>query len=173
VDRPILILVHPGSLCGSANCNLGASEARATRDAVATTLQSWDGDVLVLFGDLCDELGSYPQFQKAIDAALARSHATGGRGLAIYAPDPDHPEIALKQLNEWGVVAGAPLRLTGAWFDPTDASGCINSTREELRSAGFNDVEVFDCAARLSPWDVEPDEVEPAPPRSCTTRNGQ
>lgn len=139
------------------------------RDAVATTLQNWNGDVLVLLGDLCDELDCYPQLQNAIDTAMTHSATEGGRGVAIDAPDPDHPEIALKQLKEWGVAAGAPLRLTGAWFDPTEASGCINSTREALRNAGFDDIEVLDCAAQLSPFDVEHGEEETAPPRTRTT----
>lgn len=143
------------------------------RDAVATTLQSWNGDVLVLLGDLCDELDCYPQLQKAIDTAMKHSAAEGGRGVAIDAPDPDHPEIALRQLKEWEVAAGAPLRLTGAWFDPTDASGCINSTHEALRNAGFDDIEVLGCAARLSPLDAEHDEEEPAPPRTLTTHKGR
>ncbi|MDF8362043.1 hypothetical protein [Achromobacter anxifer] len=143
------------------------------RDAVTTTLQNWNGGLLVLHGDLCDELCWYPQLRKAIDNALTRSRAAGGLCEAVEAPDPDHPEIALKLLRAWGATTGAPLRLTGAWFDPTDASGCINSTCEALRLAGFVDVDILDCAAQLSPWESEFDEEDAAVPRASLPRDGR
>lgn len=69
----VLVLVHPGSACGSANFNIGKFEARAARDALCSELDNWRGDVLVIDGELSDELEFYPSFDLAIRDCLQRN----------------------------------------------------------------------------------------------------
>lgn len=147
-----LILVHPGSLCGSANANLGKVEARAIRDEVVADLQAWRGNVLVLDGFLSDELDDYPALQSAINDAVARAPVFGER---IEADDPEHAALALEFLRERGVPQDAPIALTGAWFDPTDASGCVNATCDALSAAGYTQLTVMDSCAELALYEPE------------------
>lgn len=148
----VLVLVHPGSLCGSANSNLGRVEGRAVRDAVAAELRAWGGSVLVLDGFLSDELDDYPMLQSAINDAVERAPGFGAR---IEADDPEHAAKAVAFLQEIGVSTDTPISLTGAWFDPADASGCVNATRDALVAAGYGQVEILDSCAQFSPY--EPD----------------
>ncbi len=39
----VLVVVHPGSACGSANFNIGQFEARSAREELADELTRWDG----------------------------------------------------------------------------------------------------------------------------------
>ena len=71
-SNPILVLVHPGSACGSADMNLGKFEARAARAELAYELDYWHGTLLVIDGELSDELPWYPQLDRAITECLAR-----------------------------------------------------------------------------------------------------
>jgi len=76
-DRPrkILVIVHPGSCCGSADMNLGRYEAGALRDYLADTVNAWRGPVLVIDGNLSDELAqtAYESLGRAIKNALRRA----------------------------------------------------------------------------------------------------
>ncbi len=148
----VLILVHPGSLCGSANANLGTVDARCVRDAVMDELRAWRGDVLVLDGFLSDELDDYPMLQKAINDAVERAPGFGAR---IQADDPEHAELAVAFLRERGVPLDAKVALTGAWFDPTDSSGCVNATRDALAAVGYSDLDVLESCAEFSPYELE------------------
>lgn len=146
-----LILVHPGSLCGSANFNLGRVEARAVRDAVVADLRAWAGNVLVLDGLFSDELDDYPDLQSAIDEAVARAPVFGRR---IDADDPEHADLAVAFLQQQALPADVEVSLTGAWYDPTDASGCVNATRDALAAAGYSRLIVLDSCAALSPYEM-------------------
>lgn len=147
-----LILVHPGSLCGSANFNLGRVEARAVRDAVVADLRVWDGNVLVLDGFLSDELDDYPDLQSAIDEAVARA---AGFGRRIEADDPEHADLAVAFLQEQALPADVQVSLTGAWYDPTDESGCVNATRDALAAAGYSELIVLDSCASLPTYEMD------------------
>lgn len=147
----ILILVHPGSLCGSANFNLGQQDARVVRKLVIEDLQCWRGSVLVLDGELSDELGDYPALQASIDDVVARA---AGFGQRIQADDPDHAQLAVAFLQQQEVAGDVPISLTGAWYDPTGASGCINATRDALAGAGFRQLALMDSCAVLSPYEI-------------------
>lgn len=69
----ILIMVHPGSACGSAEFNIGRDDARAGRIALAEEMADWHGPVIVIDSDLSDELGGYPVYAGAIEACLDRN----------------------------------------------------------------------------------------------------
>lgn len=53
---PLLVLVHPGSACGSAEMHLGREEAREGREGLIDELDAWRGGLLVVDGDFSDEL---------------------------------------------------------------------------------------------------------------------
>lgn len=142
----VLVVVHPGSLCGSANFTLGKTEARAVRDAVAGDLDGWQGSVLVLDGALSDELPDYPVFLSRLEAAVGRGQEAGF-GLRVEADDPIHGEVAVRTLREQGVPLDAEICLTGAWYEPDGSSGCVTWARDCLVSAGFSRVSVLDSAA--------------------------
>lgn len=76
-QRSCLVVVHPGSALGSANMNLGKFEARAARAALAFALEQWEGDVVVIHGEMSDELPYYPRLQEAIQGVLERNRASG------------------------------------------------------------------------------------------------
>lgn len=143
--RPLLILVHPGSLCGSADMNL-SDEADAAREAVIDELNGWSGNILVLDGWLSDELGLYPLLDRAIQDAISRSPMLADR---LEADDPEHTEIALSHLAELGVPLSTPISLTGAWYEPDYNSGCVLATQQGLLEAGYTNVTVMQSAAVL------------------------
>lgn len=160
MSTPILILVHPGSLCGSANANLGKTEARAVRDYVIGDLNSWEGSVLVLNGFLSDELPSYPMLEESISDAVKRGEVSGF-GMQLQADDPEHAEIARDFLIQRGMEFDTPIKLTGAWYDPDLKFGCINGTQDALTAAGFSNVIVMDSAALMDDGDDEDQSEEP------------
>lgn len=144
-----LILVHPGSLCGSADFNLGPAEARRVRQSVIDDLNHWEGGVLVLDGDLSDELARHEDLKTAIDDALARARAAG-IGQRLAADDPEHIEIALEFLAEKAIAKDTPIRLTGAWHHPDEAdTGCVTTCHAELVRNGFMNARILESVATL------------------------
>lgn len=69
----VLVVVHPGSCCGSATALLGSSLASACRKDLVQELDEWTGDLLVMDGFLSDELPDYPALDQAIKRALDRA----------------------------------------------------------------------------------------------------
>lgn len=172
--RPLVILVHPGSLCGSADANLGDEEACRVRDEIISFLDDWEGDVLALQGFLSDELPSYPDLNSAMQDALDRA-SEDGLGISIFAEDPDHPFIALMEMESVGVDLDTPILVTGAWYDPSGLSGCVNSTVTALKEAGYTNVKVESSVAQLEFWADEDEEERQTllpyiPPKACLRR---
>lgn len=130
-DR-VLVLVHPGSACGSANYHLGRQVASACRAEMTSLLDSWCGGVIVLDGDLSDELPDYPIFRAAIENALHRARCRGCASIRAIAQDPDQVRV-VGDLVENLAMIDAEFVVTGAWYDPTDESGCVNSVVCELK----------------------------------------
>lgn len=143
--RRILVLVHPGSLVGSANYNVGRDQARATREDIARELDAWSGDVLVINGALCDELASAPLLQQSIQRCLERNALAGHHCAQVLGEDPDQVERIRQYMVQRGAaLLGAQFHLTGAWYGPNQY-GCVGSVEAELRAAGHA-VEVSDTA---------------------------
>ncbi|PZU15218.1 MAG: hypothetical protein DI591_10845 [Citromicrobium sp.] len=55
-----LLVVHPGSGCGSANHSLSQAHAIETRRALENLLAQWHGGVVIVDGSNSDELENYP-----------------------------------------------------------------------------------------------------------------
>ena len=62
----LLVLVHPGSTCGSADFHHGRQMATEERHHLADFIRRWEGHLVVLDNDLSDEISSYPLLQSAI-----------------------------------------------------------------------------------------------------------
>lgn len=141
--RETLVVVHPGSCCGSADFNLGRYEASGEREYLATFLERWDGPVIVIDGGLSDELPDYPTLNAALLSALARAKDAGQASMRVYGCDEEerrHQAAATRRLIKRGVLrADVPVRLTGAWVggDSADDTGCVNSVAKVLREAGI------------------------------------
>lgn len=129
----LLIVVHPGSLCGSLDMHLG-NEADETRYAIAEEIENWPGPVAVVSGCFMDELerSGYRDLGRALD-----SHAT-------YVTRGEPSDLGLKRAafriaKRFGLQAGAKVRITGAWNDK-DGSGCVTAVANALKSRGIEAV---------------------------------
>lgn len=138
----VLILVHPGSACGSANFNLGSQLAQSYREALAADLDGWTGDMLVIDGELSAELTdpAFVSLGKAISNALARCRDAGFRVRRSWGCDNVPPHQA-ERIRAWiadGTIDARTMdiSLTGAWYN-NDGGGCVGGVQENLTSAGF------------------------------------
>jgi hypothetical protein len=166
--RTLLIVVHPGSCCGSADFNCGDAAAEAAREILAGDLDDWAGALAVIDGDLSSELRlrKYRGLGAALEAALERAAAAGQPAIRIRGGDEDEFDqvaAALSLAESLGLSSGAwKVETTGAWYDPTGSEGCVNSVVEALATAGVS-VTVRPSAVML---DVDPpqDGDSPAAP---------
>lgn len=157
---PILLLVHPGSACGSAEFTLGKREATRARRALIKDLDSWSGPLIVIDGSLSVEL-DFPEYQPlswAIQGALSRARAEGQVAHREWGCDNISPRIA----EAVGAVVArfhlSPethrMEATGAWAGGTGDSGCVCWVASDFRARGF-EVTIRDSAVREPEWAVE------------------
>lgn len=149
---PLLVLVHPGSACGSANENLGRYEARAGRDGLKMDLDLWKGGVLVIDGVLSQDLEYFPVFDAAIKGALARAAVAGFVSERRYGSDDQDEDQAVAArafLDEVPLPAGTRVTLTGAWYYPDGKHGCVNDVMDVFEARGFS-CDVSDNAMTLA-----------------------
>lgn len=144
--KQLLILVHPGSLCGSADMNIGKFEARAGRDSICSELSAWQGSLLVLDGEFSDELPNYPQLDRAICGAVGAVVADDEFRVRLPADDPEHADIAVAFLQSKDVALNTSIGVTGAWYSPENTHGCVNAVFDALQGAGYTSVRVNDSA---------------------------
>ena len=144
----ILVLVHPGSACGSAAFNIGRQAANEARDGLCHELRTWTGGVIVLDGELSDELPSYPELQSQIDAAVQRATTAGQVSIRRMADDPDQVDEIRRIVNELGAHT-ATYVVTGAWYHSIDGGGCVGSVLDALRDVG--------ASAELSDYAIDCD----------------
>lgn len=140
--KTVLILVHPGSACRSADDQLGYQLAHSYREGLANDLDSWTGDMLVIDGDLSDELKQdpYGRLGQAIKDALGRCRAAGFRARRSWGCDnipPYPPERIRAWLNDGTIDANTMrISLTGAWYNE-NGTGCVGGVEQDLLNAGF------------------------------------
>ena len=109
----LLFLVHPGSVCGSANFNIGESKADWFRAQIQTDLDQWHGGIIVLDGELSDELTYYPELSTTINNAVYKAHQRSQISVRARADDPDHVDIALNLLRNMKLPQDTPISITG------------------------------------------------------------
>ncbi len=142
--RTLLIVVHPGSCCGSADFNCGDSAAEAAREILAGDLDDWAGALAVIDGDLSSELRlrKYRGLGAALEGALERAAAAGQPAIRIRGGDEDEFDqvaAALSLAESLGLASGAwKVEVTGAWYDPAGSEGCVNSVVEALAATGVS-----------------------------------
>lgn len=147
-QQRVLILVHPGSVCGSAEMALGRQQARCQREQIIEDIEAHRGDTLVLDGFLSDEIPDYPMYHAAIERAATRTQYS----MRQFACDSegDHFTILLPEIlraSAWNDPKHFRFDVTGAWFFENDRSGCVNGVCAVLRDLGFR-FDVLDSAAR-------------------------
>jgi hypothetical protein len=148
--EPLLILVHPGSACGSADFNLGRSVAKAERQGLITDLNNSNGGLLVVDGDISDELPRYPALKGAIDEALARAKSRGLIAQRVFACDmktTNWPTKVKKMVQNMQLDPQTPIEVTGAWVD--GETGCVVAVYQTLQSLGFKNLVISQNALRL------------------------
>ena len=170
--RTLLIVVHPGSCCGSADFNCGNDAAEASRETLAEDLDGWLGALAVIDGDLSSELRlrAYRSLGSALEAALERAAAAGLPAIRIRGGDEDEFDqvaAALSLAATLGLAEGDwTVEVTGAWYDPAGSDGCVNSVVEALESVGVS-ASVRASAATLDDGpDARPDsavDTSPSP----------
>jgi hypothetical protein len=172
-DAPLLVVVHPGSLCGSADFNLGFDEAAAARESLIAELGSWTGGVLIIDGALSDDLEEHPRLAAALDAALLGARTRGLASERVFGDDPDQVDRVTEHASSMGERAQRiQFIVTGAWFHEgavRGATGCVGSVVEALQDMRL-DATVSGQAAVLAE-DVGPAErthKDDAPERSSS-----
>lgn len=167
-SQRILILVHPGSACGSANFNIGKSAAQAARSRLIDELDHNLCGLLVIDGDLSDELVDYPALNDAILDALKSAEEGEELSQRIFATDPDQVEGVRNFVEGLGEAAkGIDFTVSGAWYHPEDGQGCVGSVVNELVRLGCK-AKVSDDAVHFSeevPADDEEDDLNATQPR--------
>lgn len=134
---PLLIIVHPGSCCGSANMNLGKFQARGDRDGLTSDINAWTGDVLVVDGEMSDELPLYGELDNAIKHAVERADA-GGRIFGCDDTSEDWVSDVVAAVRKMNLGPDTPIEITGAWHHPDhENTGCCNAVRDAMRAMGF------------------------------------
>ena len=143
-QEDFLVVVHPGSCCGSADMNLGRYDAQACRDGLIALLERHSGPILVVDGELSDELegdfGSYGRLGKAIRDAVERAAASGYHAQRIYGPDDEDPhftDILPPVFADLAPVHGQrTFVLCGAWHDD-ELGGCVDAVEKIVTAAGL------------------------------------
>jgi len=145
-----LILVHPGSMCGSARALLGRREADAARAEVLERVRTHEGPFFVIDGALSDELSRAEEglIREALDRSICSGHAagrvwgcdSGERPFAVWSGQRsdagplrfDGQEAAAESIAP--LLSGIPVLVTGAWAGSNDGSGCVNSVANAVRA---------------------------------------
>jgi hypothetical protein len=150
------VLVHPGSLCGSADAMLEDAEAERTRRGILAFLRALASDpgiqILVIEGMFSDEL---PTWMPEVAALLEDARAEGRSVLA-------HDDDAEDHLRPWQYRAadfvesladrGQEVFVGGAWLHTGDLpGGCVTAVAETLQSHGVPVTVLRNAAAQL-PW---------------------
>ncbi|MFX4299989.1 hypothetical protein [Pseudosulfitobacter pseudonitzschiae] len=159
-----LILVHPGSLCGSARAMLGKYDADAAREEILYQVSHHHGPLVVIDGSFSDELSRAEN--ELIETSLARNEALGYLALRIWGCDAgDAPYIGWKPTGLMGkhavfdgqeeaacsiadLIDTPIIEITGAWATEDRSSGCVCSVHDALVSVHgpARDIRVSDMA---------------------------
>jgi hypothetical protein len=146
--RTILIVVHPGSACGSADLNLGGEVAACARTDLAHGIRSWCGPAVIIDGALSEELRQpkYADLARAIDACLDAARADGLPAIRVMgdAWSRRNQRRAVMDLIRYCHLhpAAHSFCITGCWYDPSGSTGCVNDVRDALAELGY-EVEVL------------------------------
>lgn len=146
----ILVLVHPGNVCGSADFNIGKCEANLAREQLINELRTWRGGVMVIDNELSDELTHYPAFAQAIEDALNRASLSGRLSRRVASGDPNHVHCIRELVQEKPELRRtARFEVIGAWYHRKSGAGSVGLVLKELRA--------LQCASELGIGAIEMD----------------
>lgn len=159
-DTEILVVVHPGSACGSASFNIGNQDARAARDSLANELNAWLGPLVVIDGHLSIELPGYPALSSALENALTRARQAGHMSLRLTGDDPEQNDRIREVIESMGAEQkrAAFFNITGGWFDKGNGGGCVGGVYDVIVSMGCK-ASVCDSALCYAEEDFGEDDV--------------
>lgn len=159
-SNPLLVLVHPGSGCGSANFNIGQTEALQIRRILEDMLSHWEGGLLIVDGALSEELTYYP-LGRSIDQALDTAQTHGALAERIYACDSETENWTAQAASALdGFPSDQTIVLAGAWYtpepslnddDPNVSRGCVNALYARLAKMGFTRIAIEEKACFHTP----------------------
>ena len=155
--KPLLVFVHPGSLCGSYQTAHDwhpkwSHYAETRRRQICAEFVFLDANKVVVLGtELDDEISRYPAVENAVSRAARRYKAT-----------PHDKQLRKVARRIWEAYSDKAhsFRVTGAWADPKD--GCAWTVYQELRRLGGKQL-----AVKLSPLaarhEIPAPEIETGP----------
>ena len=137
--RAVLVIVHPGSACGSADFNYGSqATAENYRQVLMREWREWRGDVIIIDGALNEELAGYPQLKEALDDLLVRSSSAGAFAVRVSGDDPKQDRAITSVLRRWKRPKDTTQFLvTGAWHY-AGGEGCVGSVCHTIRALGYH-----------------------------------
>ncbi|WP_170378694.1 hypothetical protein [Ruegeria atlantica] len=152
-----LVLVHPGSMFGSGDFNVGPMAAGRCRDQIRDQLLAHEGQLIIIDGFLSDEINE--DFEEAIQIglnnALVAAHRAGKlepvSAMRLWGCDAGEDpfdewesfgseclprvfscqEAAAEFLCQY--LMADEIEVTGAWATEDGRWGCVNSVAEVLR----------------------------------------
>lgn len=137
--KEVLVVVHPGSACGSADFSMGLEAAALARYDLGRTIHQWNGDSIIISNEFHAETDTYAQI-----------------GLALQGLRDPILIDACASREGWDEEAFQTIRsmpadrfiITGAWHHPDQRSGCVDAIAAKMEEAGM-DWEIATCALRL------------------------
>jgi hypothetical protein len=126
-SKPLLVIVHPGSLCGSYHSSSSFSEAGLK--ALLQEIHAWTGDCAIVHGDLSDELDDYREIRDAVNAMTL----SGAEEYEAEATDRALAAAAKEIARDFKVEARPQVLVTGAWVGK---SGCVSYVAYMLKRFG-------------------------------------
>ena len=158
LPKPLLVFVHPGSLCGSFQTAHDwhpdwSRYAETRRAHICSEFAFMDAHKVVVLGtELDDEIVRYPAIRNAVAKAQRR-----------YRARPHEKELRRAAWQIWKEHSNKTLsvHITGAWADSAD--GCAWTVYREFRRLAGKDVRLSPLAARhnLSRCEIERGPIHP------------
>lgn len=158
----LMILVHPGSCCGSADFNNGRQDAEGSRAMIAHDLMSHTGPLLIVDGSGSDELPRYSILNNAIEGALKRNEEAGFFTKRVFACDdmtPNWASVVGRLVQKLKLQPGSRVWLTGAWYFEDDSAGCVNAVYDQMSALGLRP-DILDSVVRDSDGDLDWDDED-------------
>jgi hypothetical protein len=134
----VLVIVHPGSACGSADFQYASrSIADAERQGLIDEFNSWAEGVIVIDGELSDELRHYPKLKSALDGVVALAKAKNLIAIRKTGGDPQQGRIIRAVLKSLKLSSQAAMfQVTGAWYYGEN-QGCVGDVCNVITSLGY------------------------------------
>lgn len=152
---PLLIIVHPGSCCGSVDHNLGKYAGRAYREGVVNDIEGWNGAILIVDSEASEECENswYGNIGRAMTNAIHRAETQGFPAARVFGDDdltPNWVGKVTQAVRDMGFNAADRIVITGAWVGTEEGfgedSGCVTAVFNALQQSQYMKVSISDNA---------------------------